>query len=98
MAAKKFDVRQEKDGSYHVHGDLTIHELEELRGFLESILKDRQEVSLSLAAVSFVDTAALQLLIAYRKRFAPETRLRVSDVSPEVEYVLSLSGLKTARM
>lgn len=96
MAAKNFSVSQDDHGIYHLHGELSIHELEDLRGFLEQSLEDEQETAISLAKVRFIDTAALQLLIAFKKHSQPEAKLRISDVSSEVEKILSLCGLKTA--
>ena len=96
MAAKNFSVSQDEDGIYHLDGELSIHELGDVRGFLEQSLEDEEETVISLAKVKFVDTAALQLLIAIKKHSQPETKLRISDVSSEVENILSLCGLKTA--
>lgn len=96
MVAKNFSASEEEQGTYQVRGELTIHELDDLKDFLEESLRGGQEVVISLANVKFIDTAALQLLIAYKKRFEPETRLRMSAVSSEVEKILSLCGLKTA--
>ena len=95
MAAKNFSVSQDEHGTYHLRGELSIHELDDLKGFLEESLKGGQEIVISLANVRFIDTAALQLLIAFKKRFEPEAKFRISAVSSEVEKVLSLCGLKT---
>ena len=96
MAAKNFSVSQDDQGIYHLHGELSIHELDDLRGFLEQSLEEEQETAISLAKVRFIDTAALQLLIAFKKQFQPHAKLRISDISSEVEKILSLCGLKTA--
>ena len=96
MAAKKFSVSQDEHGIYHLLGELSIHELDEFKAFLDNSLKGGQEIAISLAKVRFIDTAALQLLIAFIKRFEPEVKLRISAASTEVEDILSLSGLKTA--
>ena len=96
MAAKNFSLSQDEHGIYHLRGELSIHELDDLKGFLEESLKGGQEIAISLAKVRFIDTAALQLLIAFRKRFEPEAKFRISAVSSEVEKILSLCGLKTA--
>jgi anti-anti-sigma factor len=98
MTAKNFSVTRDKQGTYHLQGELTIHDLEALRDFLQKSLKERQEseVVFSFADVGFMDTAALQLLIAFKRWLEPEARLRISALSPEVEDILSLSGLRTA--
>lgn len=98
MAAKRFFVRQDENGTFQLKGELTIHELKELRDFLDRSLEEQQQIVVSLAGIRFVDTAVLQLLIAYKRRFGSETRVRISDVSAEVEEILSLSGLRTALM
>jgi anti-anti-sigma factor len=94
MAAKNFSVSQNEHGTYHLRGELSIHDLDDLKGFLEESRKGEQEIVISLADVRFIDTAALQLLIAFKKRFEPEGMFRISAVSSEVEKILSLCGLK----
>lgn len=96
MGAKNFSVSQDEHGIYHLQGELSIHELDEFKAFLDNSLKGGQEIVISLAKVRFIDTAALQLLIAFMKRFEPEVKLRISAISTEVEDILCLSGLKTA--
>jgi len=96
MTAKNFSVSQDKEGVYHVQGEVSIHELEEFNAFLEESLKGGQEITISLSEVRFIDTPALQLLIAYKRQMEPEVKLRISAVSAEVENILSLCGLKSA--
>jgi anti-anti-sigma factor len=98
MAAKNFSIRQDKQGTYHLQGELAIHELDELKDFLEKSLKggDEQEIAISLADVGFIDTAALQLLIAFKRWLEPDVKLRISALSAEVEDILFLCGLKAA--
>jgi len=98
MTAKNFSVSQDKKGTYHVQGEVSIHELEEFNAFLEESVKEVEEIAISLAEVRFIDTAALQLLIAYKRQMEPEVKLRISAVSAEVEEILSLCGLKTVLM
>ena len=95
MAAQNFSVKQDEQGIYHFEGEVSIHALDYLKDFLEKSFKGGQDISISLAKVRFVDTAALQLLIAFKKRFEPEIKLKISDISSEVEHILSLCGLKT---
>jgi anti-anti-sigma factor len=96
MDARNFSVSQDEHGVYHLKGELSIYELSELRNFLEGSVKAGQELTISLAEVRFIDTVALQLLIAFKRRKEPKVDLRISDLSSEVEGILSLSGLKTA--
>ncbi len=96
MTAKNFSVSRDERGTYHLRGELSIHELDDLRGFLDKSLNPGQEHAISLVGVRFIDTAALQLLIAFKRWLEPEGKLRISAVSAELEHILSLCGLKTA--
>jgi anti-anti-sigma factor len=98
MAAKNFSVSRDEGGTYLLQGELTIHELEELKAFLDKSLKsaDKKEIAISFAKVGYIDTAVLQLLIAFKRWIEPDTKLKISALSPEVEDILSLSGLKIA--
>jgi anti-anti-sigma factor len=96
MDPKHFSTGQDDHGNYFIEGELSINELDELRDFLEEALKGRQEIAVSLAGVRFIDTAALQLLIAFKKGLAPDVKLQISAVSAEVDDILSLCGLKSA--
>lgn len=98
MAAKNFRVNQDKHGIYQLQGEVSIHELEEFKAFLEESVKGGQHIAISLTGVRFIDTAALQLIVAYKRRLEPEIKLRISAVSAEVEEILSLCGLKTVLM
>ncbi|RPI50412.1 MAG: anti-sigma factor antagonist, partial [Deltaproteobacteria bacterium] len=92
MPTKNFSVSQDLQGIYHLEGELSIHELDELKAFLEGSVKDAQEIPISFAKVRFIDTAALQLLIAFKRWLEPGVKLRISAVSAEVDDILSLCG------
>jgi anti-anti-sigma factor len=97
MPTRTFSISQDGQGIYHLEGELSIHELDKFKAFLEESLKGAREVPVSLAKVRFIDTAALQLLIAFKRRVEPdEAKLKISAVSAEVEDILSLCGLKAA--
>ena len=98
MSTKRFSVSQDEDGIHHLKGELSVHDLDEIRSFLDHCLSrgKEKEIVMSLEKIRFMDTAALQLLIAFKKALAPGTRLRISHVSAEVEGILSFCGLKTA--
>lgn len=88
--------REDEQGVIHIAGELTIHSLERLRLFLTDLLHSNKEPELSLAEVTFIDTAALQLLVAFRKSLPAGRRWRLVAVSDQVERILTLSGLKKA--
>lgn len=98
MAPKNFSVSQDDQGIYHLKGELSIQELDDLRGFLVEALKGGQDIVISLARVSFIDIAALQLLIVFKRWCQPEGKFLIPAASAEVENILLLSGLKTELM
>ena len=98
MDKANFRVKQDEEGTHHITGELTIHEIDDLKEFLEACFGAGQveEIAVSLSEVRFMDTAALQLFIVFRKWLEPEVRFRIADVSAEVEEILKLCGLKAA--
>ncbi len=87
--------REDEHGVIHIKGELTIHGLEGLRLFLTDLLQSNKEPVFSLAEVTFIDTAALQLLVACRNSLPADRPWRVVAVSDQVERILTLSGLRT---
>jgi len=94
MEWMEFMFRQDEDGVIHFQGTLSIHELERLRVFLLDLLHSEQGILLSLAKVTGIDAAALQLLIAFRISLPVGRSWRVVAISEQVERILMLSGLK----
>ena len=93
--ATNLSAQRDKDGIYHLEGELSIHGLDQLKDLLErSVRAGGGEVCISLEKVRFLDTACLQLFLAFKKRLEPDRKFRITAVSAEVERILSLSGLK----
>ncbi|HAA03558.1 MAG TPA: hypothetical protein DCE18_09330 [Syntrophobacteraceae bacterium] len=87
----------DEQGVVHIRGELTIHGLERLRLFLTDLFhSDQEPVLLSLAEVTFIDTASLQLLVACGNSLPAGRKWKVVAVSEKVEHILTLSGLRTA--
>jgi anti-anti-sigma factor len=87
--------RQDEQGVVHFEGEFSIHELERLRSFLSELLQSGQDLAVSLAAVTFVDAAALQLLVAFRISLPAGRAWRVAAISKKMEQILALSGLSS---
>lgn len=94
MGARHFSVTQDVDGTYLFKGELTIHDLDYLKDFLESSAARSKKVAVSFAEVSFVDTAALQFLAAFRRFVKKDKQWEVTGLSEEMEKILAVSGLK----
>lgn len=69
-------------------GDLTIFEVEDLKKSLVKLFQNDGLVSLDLAQVGRVDTAAIQLLWAARK----EGRMFVTGMSEDLRAALNRLG------
>ena len=96
MAEQNFSVSKDENNIYHFDGEISIHDLEAFKDFLEESHKDCLELILNFDKVKFIDTAAIQLLVVFKKWLEPGVKLRLSSLSGEVENILALCGLKTA--
>ena len=94
MEAKQFSVRQDADGIFFLIGELTIHDLEYLKEFFDSLTARSDKIVLNLAGVAYADTAFLQLLIAFRKMAQSVNECLIVEMSPELERIVTVSGLK----
>jgi anti-anti-sigma factor len=89
-------VHLDEQGILHLKGDLSIHNLESLHQSLTDMLYSNEELILSFAEVDFMDTAVLQLLLAFRSSLPPRRTWLVVGISEKMERILTLSGLRTA--
>jgi anti-anti-sigma factor len=89
-------VHLDEQGILHLTGELSIHTLEPLHQSLTDMLYSNEELIVSFAGVDFMDTAVLQLLLAFRRSLPPSRTWLVVGVSEKMEQILSLSGLRTA--
>jgi len=96
MTEQDFTVTQDEFGVYHLKGQLCIYQVEKLKDFLDDLLKARMEVTLSLSDVTLIDTAALQLLIAFRNSSQARMKCHITSVSAEIDKLLTISGLSAA--
>ncbi|MDI6687341.1 MAG: STAS domain-containing protein [Desulfobacterales bacterium] len=94
MGIQQFTVSQDTEGVFRFKGELNIHGIEYLKEFVDTYFAEAKEISLCLAEVTFADTASLQLLIAFRKSLEPKIKWRLLELSPELEKILGISGLK----
>ncbi len=92
-APQNFTVSQDMDGAYVLKGELTIHDLDYLRDFMESSVARSGKVALSFAELVFADTASLQFLIAFGKGMGSSGGLTIKQPSPEMVKIFEVSGL-----
>lgn len=90
------DVRGPTRGVTRVvpRGELDLASAPELEGWLDDLRRERAEVVVELAALTFVDTAGVAVLVraqAHAQR--SRTRLRFEPGGREVMRVLELTGV-----
>jgi len=79
----------------HLAGDLDIYGVADLRRQLLSVLDDGQAIELDLGAVTTLDSAGVQQLLALQRECIVLGRpLRVSALSEPVREVIELFGLR----
>ena len=96
MEMQQFTVSQDAKGVFRFKGELTIHGIKYLKKFFDTSFAHAKKISISMAGLTFADTASLQLIIAFRRSLEPEIELRLLELSPELEKILEISDLKTA--
>jgi anti-anti-sigma factor len=89
-------LNRDEQGVLHLRGELSIHDLESLRQALMDLLYADEDIVLSLGETTFMDTAVLQLLLAFRNSLPADRNFQVVGVSEKAEQLLSLSGLRMA--
>jgi anti-anti-sigma factor len=89
-------LNRDEQGVLHLRGELSIHDLESLRQALLDLLYADEDIVLSLGETTFMDTAVLQLLLAFRNSLPADRNFQVVGVSEKAEQLLSLSGLRMA--
>jgi anti-anti-sigma factor len=89
-------LNRDEQGVLHLRGELSIHDLESLRQALMDLLYADEDMVLSLGETTFMDTAVLQLLLAFRNSLPPDRNFQVVGVSEKAEQLLCLSGLRMA--
>jgi anti-anti-sigma factor len=96
MAANEFRIIDAGSGLYRLEGVLDIHQAEKLKDFLENVSTGGDYLELSLAGLQYIDVCALQVLISFKHSPGVAVKLRIAELSREVEEVLAVCGLRTA--
>ena len=89
-----FNVNKVKDGVYSFSGPLTIHHIEDLKKTLEQFLKE-QDLTLILEDVTDIDTAAIQLLVSFKKTYEKSKNKLSIQTNAFVREAFNILGLRT---
>jgi len=85
---------EESDGGLSLTGELVVHELAGLRARLDEIAAGSGELTLDVSGLEQVDTAGLQLLVAFLRHRGSQDPLRLAGLSPALERAAKLTGLE----
>lgn len=81
-----------KDNTYKFSGEIDIYDLDEFHGILTK-LSSKETILLDFRKVANMDTAALQLLISFKKSLPRKCKFKIVGFHPSLEKVLTISGL-----
>jgi anti-anti-sigma factor len=74
-------------------GDIRISDLEDITACLSPFLGDQQPVELNLTQIEEVDTAGLQILLAFCREKQDRGQARVTNIPQGMQKALALTGL-----
>lgn len=76
-------------------GDIDAHTAPELAGHLDPLPGDGGDITLDVAAIEFIDSSGLRLIVeAHQRAVGAERRLVVHRPSAAVVRLLEISGLR----
>jgi anti-anti-sigma factor len=78
----------------HLKGEITLQNLDSFFSQLQTAHSEAEEVVLSCRDLKFLDTAAFQLLVSFKKSLGKRT-LHFEEVPAEVMETAHLLGLST---
>jgi anti-anti-sigma factor len=82
------------DGSISVHGELDAYTAPQLDAAINESDSSRSPLVLDLSGVTFIDSSALQVLVAHFQRLSEsDCRLQLRSPSAAVTRLLDVTGL-----
>ena len=94
METQQFTITQDANETCFLKGELTLLDLEYLQEFLDATLARVKSISLDMSEITYADSASLQLLIAFKKNVKPANQCRIVAMSPELDQIVTICGLK----
>lgn len=88
-----FEIKVDDEGIVQASGILTIASVDTLRTELVNVLNNDTCKALDFTKVTEIDTAALQVLLTFRKDLMGPNKTVDCSAGPVVREALSLSGL-----
>ena len=88
-------IEQQKDGTsltITLSGSLSAASAPELEAWVADDLGDVEELTLDLAAVDYVSSAGLRVLLLLHKKMSAQGKMKVKNASPGVTDIFKMAG------
>src|SRR4030065_2427056 len=94
MADAHSPCQEQAEGIIKLSGEIGVHHLEDLYECLKDRFVLEQDLTIDCQEVVQMDTAAIQILIAFKKSFTEGHRLTIKNIPPDLEKVWEIIGVK----
>lgn len=88
------NITDDEKGRVGFSGELNIHNLEKLRDKLNRYLKEGKDLVFDFKRVTIIDTAAIQLLISFKKSYDRANKRLTIGLNPTVQKTLKTMGVQ----
>lgn len=88
-------ITEDGKGTVSFSGELNIHSLERLRDKLNRYLKEGKDLIFDFKGVTIMDTAAIQLLISFKKSYDRANKRLTIELNPTVQKTLETMGARS---
>ncbi|HIC91426.1 MAG TPA: anti-sigma factor antagonist [Syntrophaceae bacterium] len=87
-------ITEDTKGTVSFSGELNIHNLEKLRDKLNRYLREGRDLFFDFKRVTIIDTAAIQLLISFKKSCDRVNKRLTIELSPTIQKTLETMGIR----
>ena len=94
MADTYSPCQEQAEGIIKLSGEIGVHHLDDLYECLKDRFVLEQDLTIDCQEVVQMDTAAIQVLIAFKKSLAKGHKLTIKNISPALEKVWEIIGVK----
>lgn len=88
------EIKEMKNHKFQLNGELNLSTLEEFYAFLVDHLKKKTKMTFDFSGLATIDTAAIQLLISFKKSLDKGVSLTIVNVNETIIKTMKLIGMK----
>ena len=94
MADAYSPCEEQAEGIIKLRGEIGVHHLDDLYECLKDRFVLEQDLTIDCQEVVQMDTAAIQVLMAFKKSLTEGHRLTIKNIPPDLEKVWEIIGVK----